>query len=86
MTRPDPRETLLDMDPEAFRAAAHAVVDRMADYLQTVETRPVFPAIEPGSLRPQFPAAAPEAPANVTPSSYSSVSPPSRRSTSAGTT
>ena len=50
------------MDPESFRAAAHAVVDRMADYLQTVETRPVFPAIEPGSLRPQFPAAAPEAP------------------------
>ena len=50
------------MDADAFRAAAHAVVDRMADYLETVETRPVFPAIEPGSLRPQFPTAAPEAP------------------------
>ena len=62
MTRPDPRETLLDMDPEAFRAAAHAVVDLMADYLETVESRPVFPAIEPGSIRPQFPAAAPESP------------------------
>ena len=38
-----------DMDPEAFRAAAHAVVDRMADYLATIETRAVFPPIEPGT-------------------------------------
>jgi len=34
----------------------------MADYLDTVEERPVFPPIEPGSLRPQFPAAPPEHP------------------------
>ena len=52
----------LDMDPAAFRAAAHAVVDVMADYLEGIEARPVFPAIEPGSLRPLFPTAAPEAP------------------------
>jgi aromatic-L-amino-acid/L-tryptophan decarboxylase len=51
-----------DMDPEAFRAAAHAAVDIMADYLAGVGDRPVMPAIEPGSLRPQFPTAAPEAP------------------------
>ena len=50
------------MDPETFRTAAHAVVDLMADYLETIETRAVFPSIEPGSLRPQFPVAAPEAP------------------------
>lgn len=50
------------MDPEAFRAAAHAVVDIMADYLDSIEARPVFPAIEPGSLRPLFPTAAPEDP------------------------
>lgn len=48
------------MAPDTFRAAAHAVVDVMADYLETVERRPVFPAIEPGSLRPLFPASAPE--------------------------
>jgi aromatic-L-amino-acid decarboxylase len=55
-------ESLLgDMDPAAFRAAAHVVADAMADYLETIETRAVFPSIEPGSLRPQFPAAAPEA-------------------------
>jgi aromatic-L-amino-acid decarboxylase len=38
------------------------VVDVMADYLDSIEERPVFPPIEPGSLRPLFPAAAPEAP------------------------
>jgi aromatic-L-amino-acid decarboxylase len=50
------------MDPEAFRAAAHAVVDVMADYLESIEARPVFPTIEPGSLRPLFPSSAPEDP------------------------
>jgi aromatic-L-amino-acid decarboxylase len=58
----DDDAALLDMDPEAFRAAAHEVVDLMADYLATVESRSVFPAIEPGTLRPLFPAAAPEVP------------------------
>ncbi len=53
---------LLDMDPEAFRAAAHVVVDRIADYLATVETYPVLPRIEPGSIGPQLPSHAPEAP------------------------
>jgi aromatic-L-amino-acid/L-tryptophan decarboxylase len=51
-----------DMDPERFRLAAHAVVDAMADYLATVESRAVLPAIEPGSLRGMFPGAPPEGP------------------------
>ena len=51
-----------DMDPGRFRAAAHAVVDAMADYLATVEARRVLPAIEPGSIRPAFPDAPPEGP------------------------
>jgi aromatic-L-amino-acid decarboxylase len=41
------------------------VVDVMADYLDTIETRAVFPAIEPGTLRPRFPAVAPEAPESI---------------------
>jgi aromatic-L-amino-acid decarboxylase len=53
---------LLDMDPEAFRAAAHAVVDLMADYLASVERFAVFPSVEPGSIAAAFPTAAPEAP------------------------
>src|SRR5262245_27931510 len=51
---------LLDMDPEAFRQAAHQVVDLMADYLATIEGRAVFPNVEPGTIAPQFPSAAPE--------------------------
>ncbi len=50
------------MDTDAFRAAAHEVVDLMADYLETIESRAVFPPIEPGSLRPLFPSSPPEAP------------------------
>jgi len=62
VTDRDDKLPLLDMDPAAFRAAAHAVVEVMADYLETIESRAVFPPIEPGSLRPLFPAAAPESP------------------------
>ena len=51
-----------DMDPHEFRAAAHAVVELMADYLETVDARPVLPPIEPGSLRGRFPGSAPEEP------------------------
>ena len=54
-----------DMDPEAFRAAAHVVVDRIADYLRDVERYAVFPAIEPGSIAPQLPASAPDAPESM---------------------
>jgi aromatic-L-amino-acid decarboxylase len=63
----DPEQThgATDMDPASFRAAAHAVVDVMADYLDSIETRHVFPSIEPGSLRPLFPTHAPEAPESL---------------------
>ncbi|HEX5148001.1 MAG TPA: pyridoxal-dependent decarboxylase, partial [Candidatus Limnocylindrales bacterium] len=60
MTQRDDPEPRLDMDPATFRAAAHAVVEVMADYLDTIEARAVFPAIEPGSLRSLFPTSAPE--------------------------
>jgi aromatic-L-amino-acid decarboxylase len=53
---------LNDMDPAAFRAAAHAVVDRIADYLEQVEQLPVLPPIEPGSIAPLLPAHPPEQP------------------------
>jgi aromatic-L-amino-acid decarboxylase len=56
------RSGLNDMDPESFRAAAHAAVDIMADYLAGVGDRPVLPDIEPGTLRPLFTPAAPEKP------------------------
>jgi aromatic-L-amino-acid/L-tryptophan decarboxylase len=58
-------EGLVDMDAAAFRAAAHAVVDRMADYLESIEHWPVFPSVEPGSIRPAFPATPPDAPESI---------------------
>ena len=54
-----------DMATADFRAAAHAVVDVMADYLETLEGRPVLPPIEPGGLRDLFPRSAPEAPESL---------------------
>ncbi|HWP62238.1 MAG TPA: pyridoxal-dependent decarboxylase [Candidatus Binatia bacterium] len=71
--RPDPAESIArltetqgdgcgDMDPETFRAAGHAVVDLIADYLAAVEGYPVLPPVEPGTIAPRFPAAAPETP------------------------
>ncbi len=38
------------MDPEAFRAHAHAFVDWMADYLSTIEQRPVRAQVRPGDV------------------------------------
>jgi aromatic-L-amino-acid/L-tryptophan decarboxylase len=51
-----------DLSPEAFRAAAHRVVDLMADYLAAVEGFAVLPAIEPGSVARALPSAPPAAP------------------------
>jgi aromatic-L-amino-acid decarboxylase len=61
----DPQQVdgLTDLDPEAFRAALHAVADLMADYAARVEDYPVLPPIEPGSLVGLFPAEPPEGPA-----------------------
>jgi aromatic-L-amino-acid/L-tryptophan decarboxylase len=60
----DPEQTsgLADMDVEAFRRAGHDVVDRIADYLATIERHPVFPNVEPGSVSPLFALDPPEGP------------------------
>ena len=49
-------------DAERFRHEARAVVDWIADYWATLESRPVAPQVEPGSVRTALPAAAPERP------------------------
>jgi aromatic-L-amino-acid/L-tryptophan decarboxylase len=56
---------VVDMDPEAFRAVAHQVVDLMADYIANVERYPVFPAITPGSVAARLPSAPPEGPESL---------------------
>jgi aromatic-L-amino-acid decarboxylase len=51
-----------DMDPVEFRAAAHRVADMVADYLERLESYPVLPSLEPGSVRAKLPAEPPGAP------------------------
>jgi aromatic-L-amino-acid decarboxylase len=63
--RPEERPERGDMDPEAFRAAAHRVADDVADYLASVERRPVVPDVEPGFLRERLPAAPPARPESL---------------------
>jgi aromatic-L-amino-acid decarboxylase len=62
---PEQLDGLLDMDLEAFRAAAHQVVDRIADYLEGIESYAVLPPIEPGSIAAQLPLVAPEGPESL---------------------
>ena len=49
-------------DPERFRREARAVVDWIADYWSAVADRPVQSRVEPGWVRAQLPAHAPESP------------------------
>ncbi len=48
------------MTPEDFRTHAHQMVDWMADYLATVEARPVRAQVAPGEVLDRLPEAAPE--------------------------
>jgi Pyridoxal-dependent decarboxylase conserved domain len=52
-------------DPERFRREGRAVVDWIADYWQTVASRPVAAQVEPGWVRSQLPDRAPEAPESL---------------------
>jgi aromatic-L-amino-acid decarboxylase len=49
-----------DMPAEEFRAAAHRLVDWVADYLANTERYPVLAQTTPGALRRQLPTQAPE--------------------------
>lgn len=49
-------------DPERFRREGRAVVDWIADYWQSLAAKPVLSQVEPGWVRSQLPAHAPEQP------------------------
>lgn len=51
------------MDPAEFRAAGHRLIEELADYLDHVEERPVFPRVEPSELHRLFDEPLPEGPA-----------------------
>lgn len=48
------------MDAAQFRVAGKQLVDYIADYLETIATRPVLPSVEPFYLRDLVPDKAPE--------------------------
>ena len=48
------------MSPDEFRAAAHEVVDWMADYLRDIRDYPVLPNVQPGDTIDALPAQGPE--------------------------
>src|SRR5579864_7597541 len=50
-----------DMDPEAYREAAHRVADWSADYLRDVERFPVLSPNQPGAVRQALPTSPPTA-------------------------
>ncbi len=42
------------MNPKEFREVGHRVVDLLAEYLEHIEERPVFPNVDPGTLTKLF--------------------------------
>ncbi len=59
----DPAQSGLgDMDIEAFRRHGHAVIDWIADYLGTIDDRPVLSPLAPGEVRDALPATPPVEP------------------------
>ncbi len=48
------------MTPDEFRRSGHAVIERIAQYMEEVERYPVLSQAEPGSVRAKLPPAAPE--------------------------
>ncbi|XP_033837562.1 aromatic-L-amino-acid decarboxylase [Periophthalmus magnuspinnatus] len=50
------------MDAEEFRRKGKEMIDYVADYLENIEQRPVYPDVEPGYLRQLIPTEAPEDP------------------------
>ena len=50
------------MTPEEFRANGHALIDWIADYVESVEERPVSATVEPGDVRAQLPGHPPTVP------------------------
>src|SRR5436190_301127 len=59
---PEQLAGLGDMDIDTFRAAAHRVVDLMADYVEDIERHAVLPSIAPGAVSSQLPTTPPEDP------------------------
>jgi aromatic-L-amino-acid decarboxylase len=63
MSEPSPvAQARYHMTADELRHWGHEVVDWVADYLDTVEERPVLPSVAPGEVRSWLPASPPESP------------------------
>jgi aromatic-L-amino-acid decarboxylase len=51
--------SLPHMPLDNFRRHGHELIDWIADYLETIEDRPITPAVEPGDIRAKIPSTAP---------------------------
>ncbi|CAH1272842.1 DDC [Branchiostoma lanceolatum] len=58
----EPIPTPPPMDHAEFRRMGKEMVDYIADFMEGIETRPVFPSVKPGYLRELIPDAAPQDP------------------------
>ena len=47
----NPRRSLLDMDPEEFRALGHQLIDQLADFYRQLPTAKVTPGESPAEVR-----------------------------------
>ena len=50
----------MHMTPDEFRRCGHALIDRIARYMEEIERYPVLSRAEPGSVRKRLPRTAPE--------------------------
>jgi hypothetical protein len=50
------------MDAREFRENGHAVIDLIAEYLETIGDRPVSPDVRPGDVRARLPEHPPTSP------------------------
>ena len=53
------------MDVNEFRAAGHKVVDRLAEYFESIESKAVFPDADPKMIRGLFDEVLPEKPKSM---------------------
>ena len=58
----EPSESTDPLDIEAFRRNGHALIDWVSDYYARLGSMPVYEPVEPGAVRAQLPARAPEHP------------------------
>lgn len=56
----EPSQAVGDLPTEALRGALHRAADEIADYLETIEERPVLPPVAPGELSQALPASPPD--------------------------